>query len=141
MDPPSSLQLSVSARRLRTPTEDPSAGPAAGPGRRFKDPTNDIVGLSRYLTALTLLFDPASSSVQLRRIAVVAPREIEAVFVLGGYLKLPWKPYVKPFEGTVRYSLNESGLVQTQSQTWAVSAAEALLETFTPTRGPPVNMS
>ena len=102
---------------------------------RFIDPTNDIVGLSRYLTALTLLFDPASSSVQLKRIAVVGPRRIEAVFVLGGYLKFPWKPFVKPFEGTVTYALNEDGLVETQSQTWTVSALDALLETFTPTMG------
>lgn len=28
-----------------------------GPPRRFKDPTNDVTGLSRYLVALTILFE------------------------------------------------------------------------------------
>jgi hypothetical protein len=34
------------------------------------------------------------------------------------------------------YTLNSQGLVQTQRQEWSISAAQALLETFTPTAGP-----
>ena len=45
---------------------------------RFIDPTNDVVGLSRYLTALGLLFDPATSSVELYNIKVASPTTIEA---------------------------------------------------------------
>ena len=33
---------------------------------RFKDPTNDIVGLSRYVKALGILFDPGFSAVRLK---------------------------------------------------------------------------
>lgn len=32
---------------------------------RFKDPTNDVVGLSRYKQALGILFDPQYSIVKL----------------------------------------------------------------------------
>lgn len=34
------------------------------------------------------------------------------------------------------YTLNEEGLVAVQAQTWNISPAEALKETFTPTFGP-----
>lgn len=40
---------------------------------RFADPTNDIRGLRRYLTALPLLFDPRYSSV----------RDVEVVYIRG----------------------------------------------------------
>ena len=53
---------------------------------RFTDPTNDVVGLSRYLTALGLLFDPATSSVDLYDIKVTSPDTVEADWQLQGYL-------------------------------------------------------
>jgi len=103
---------------------------------RFRDPTNDIVGLARYLTALGLLFDPANSRVRLLSIAVTGPREVRAKWTLGGYLLLPWKPFVPAFEGESVYSLDEEGLIALQDQTWSVSAFDALRQTFTPTGGP-----
>lgn len=103
---------------------------------RFRDPTNDIVGLKRYVTALGLLFEPASSDVQLLDIAVSAPRQVTARWTLGGYLKLPWHPYVPPFEGKAVYTLNDEGLVVLQDESWSISPLEALRETFTPTQGP-----
>mmetsp|Transcript_34542 Transcript_34542/g.88372 ORF Transcript_34542/g.88372 Transcript_34542/m.88372 type:complete len:328 (+) Transcript_34542:254-1237(+) len=59
---------------------------------RFKDPTNDIKGLSRYLKALTILFDAEYSGVKLLSIRVVDDYTIEAAWTLGGYLKFPWNP-------------------------------------------------
>lgn len=38
--------------------------------------------------------------------------------------------------GHTVYTLNQEGIIQTQQQQWSISAAEALLETFTPTAGP-----
>ncbi len=104
---------------------------------RFRDPTNNVVGLARYITALGLLFDPASSRVELLSAAVTGPREVTATWTLGGYLKLPWRPYVPPFEGRSVYTLNADGLIVLQDQTWSISALEALRQTFTPTAGPP----
>ncbi|EFJ42095.1 hypothetical protein VOLCADRAFT_97844 [Volvox carteri f. nagariensis] len=103
---------------------------------RFVDPTNDVTGLSKYLTALGVLFDPQYSKVELLDIRVVGPRQVEADWRLGGYLVFPWRPLVQPFTGHTVYTLNESGLVSEQRQTWSISAATALLESFTPSWGP-----
>lgn len=104
---------------------------------RFKDPTNDVVGLARYITALGILFDANYSRVQLLDIQVTDPYTIEARWTLGGYLKFPWHPRVAPFEGKTVYSLDKStGLIILQDQTWSISSVEALRETFTPTSGP-----
>ena len=101
---------------------------------RFVDPTTDVRGLARYVAALDLLFDPADSSVELIDAEVVAPRTIRARWTLSGRLKLPWRPSVRPFQGTATYTLDASGLVSEQRETWEVSALEALRETFTPGR-------
>ncbi|KAG7667161.1 hypothetical protein Ndes2526B_g04334 [Nannochloris sp. 'desiccata'] len=104
---------------------------------RFKDPTNDVRGLSRYLTALGILFDANYSRVQLLDIQVTGPYTIEATWTLGGYLRFPWHPRVAPFEGKTLYSLSkENGLIEVQDQTWSISGIEALRESFTPTSGP-----
>ena len=103
---------------------------------RFTDPTNDVVGLSRYLTALGLLFDPATSSVDLFNIAVTGPHTIEADWSLQGYLRFPWKPRVEPYNGHTVYTVGEeSGVIESQFQTWSISGAKALAESFTPTTG------
>ena len=103
---------------------------------RFVDPTNDVVGLSRYVKALGVLFDPAHAAVGLEGIEVRGEQEVAARYLLGGYLRFPWRPYVKPFEGEVVWELGEDGLVHTQRQEWrGKSPAEALAESFTPTFG------
>lgn len=103
---------------------------------RFRDPTNDIVGLSRYKKALDILFDPPKSTLDLISIEVVREQGkdpyIQAVWMLGGYLKLPWNPYIRPFKGTSTYTINEKGLISLQSQEWDISALDALIQTFTP---------
>ena len=99
---------------------------------RFVDPTNDVVGLSRYLKALDLLFDSDTSSVELLDIQVKGPKIIEAEYRLQGRIRFPWKPCVQPYTGKVVYELNDSNLIVRQSQTWSITAAQALKETFTP---------
>lgn len=99
---------------------------------RFSDPTNTVTGLNRYLNALDILFDPNESSVRLIDISVLDSNHIQAKWILGGLLKLPWKPLIKPYEGTCVYTLDEDGLIVAQDQTWSISAGEALKETFTP---------
>lgn len=99
---------------------------------RFVDPTNDVVGLSRYLKALDLLFDRDTSSVELLDIQVKGPKRIEADYRLQGRIRFPWNPCVSPYTGRVVYELNDSNLVVKQSQTWSITAAQALKETFTP---------
>lgn len=100
---------------------------------RFVDPTNDIVGLNRYINALDLLFDPAKSKVELLDIQVTGPTTIEASWTLGGELKLPWRPKVETFTGRCVYTLDEAtGLIREQAQTWSKPAFVALRETFTP---------
>ena len=105
---------------------------------RFKDPTNDVVGLSRYQKALGILFDESKSKVKLESIEVVeGEQKIKARYLLGGTLKLPWRPCVPEYGGVVTYTLSdETGLVVSQDQEWTISAAEALRETFTPCRAP-----
>ena len=108
---------------------------------RFVDPTNDVVGLSRYVKALDLLFVTENSQLDLLEIAVVDSKTIEAKYVLGGYLKFPWKPCVKPYSGVVTYTLGTSGLVEKQEQTWSISGAEALKETFSACPNPKINFN
>ncbi|GLC39853.1 hypothetical protein PLESTB_001292000 [Pleodorina starrii] len=103
---------------------------------RFVDPTNDVTGLSKYLTALGVLFDPKYSKVELLDIRVTDPRVIEADWRLGGYLVFPWNPRVEPFTGHTIYTLNEEGLVSEQRQSWSISGATALQQSFTPSWGP-----
>mmetsp|Transcript_10177 Transcript_10177/g.25925 ORF Transcript_10177/g.25925 Transcript_10177/m.25925 type:complete len:280 (+) Transcript_10177:232-1071(+) len=104
---------------------------------RFKDPTNDIKGLSRYLKALTILFDAEYSGVKLLSIRVVDDYTIEAAWTLGGYLKFPWNPRVEPFEGRTEWTISkDTGLIAVQDQQWSKSATTALLESFTPTFTP-----
>jgi len=102
-------------------------------GCRFKDPTTDVVGLSRYVKALGVLFDPARSSVTLDSIRVSNPNQIVATWRQEGYLKLPWNPYVPPYESQTTWTLDpSSGLITMQEHKWSISAFEALRETFTP---------
>eukprot|EP00850_Spirogloea_muscicola_P018812 SM000176S03143 [mRNA] locus=s176:237921:239569:+ [translate_table: standard] len=52
---------------------------------RFKDPTNETVGLDKYLQAVGILFDPRVSKQELRAIRVTGPDTIHADWTLGGY--------------------------------------------------------
>lgn len=67
----------------------------------FVDPTNDTVGLDRYLRAVDVLFDGEESELKLLSIDVVDDRTIKATWTLAGVLKFPWRPRIQPFEGAV----------------------------------------
>lgn len=79
------------------------------PLRSFVDPTNDTVGLDRYLKAVDVLFDGAQSELKLKDIRVVDSRTIRAEWTLAGVLKFPWRPRIQSFDGagaTARASLS-----------------------------------
>ena len=58
-----------------------------------------VNNITIVLQALGLLFDPEHSQVKLLSIAVTGPSTIAASWTLGGYLRFPWRPRVKEFQG------------------------------------------
>eukprot|EP00964_Phaeocystis_antarctica_P155539 scaffold124763_cov66-Phaeocystis_antarctica.AAC.3 len=101
---------------------------------RFIDPTNVAEGLSRYIKALSLLFDPTCSSVELLAGPKpdAATRTIYAELRSSGTLKLPWRPKVRPWISYMTWTIDADGLIAEQSQTWDITPAEALGQTFNP---------
>lgn len=101
---------------------------------RFADPTNVAEGLSRYVKALGILFEPSLSTLELLEGPTVdaSDRVIRATYRSSGVLKLPWRPRITPYEAHVTWTVDDGGLIAEQAQTWSVSAFEALRETFTP---------
>lgn len=107
----------------------------------FSDPTTEVKSLSQYQRALGILFEPDTSVVELLSPLQVneTSRTLTGRFRSRGYLRLPWRPYVKAYESTIVYFVDDSGLITRQDQTWTKSATTALQETFTPSLvGPPV---
>jgi hypothetical protein len=100
----------------------------------FIDPTNSVASLARYTKALTLLFEPSLSTVALLEGPVVneAARTIGVRVRSGGVLRFPWRPRIAPYESEILWRVGADGLVSAQEQTWSVSPAEALRQTFTP---------
>jgi hypothetical protein len=99
----------------------------------FIDPTNTTKSLSKYMNALKILFDPETSTVDLKSIDIVDDHTIVGVYDCEGYLKLPWHPRVKPYTGKVTWETNDNGLIVSQAQQWTgISAAGAIMESFTP---------
>ncbi|GMH37595.1 hypothetical protein BSKO_05468 [Bryopsis sp. KO-2023] len=104
---------------------------------RFRDPTNDTTGLSKYVKALGILFDPKNSDIVLKDMRVASATTIEAEWTLSGYLKFPWNPNIPPVEGTVVYTLNNEGLIQFQDEKWGTPAFKVLIDSLTPGSPPP----
>ncbi|KAJ1624140.1 hypothetical protein T492DRAFT_562681, partial [Pavlovales sp. CCMP2436] len=100
----------------------------------FVDPTNSVSLLARYSTALSILFDPLLSTASLVAGPTVdeSARTISARVRLSGTLKLPWRPYIAPYETDIVWTVGSSGLVVAQEQVWSISAFDALHQTFTP---------
>lgn len=100
---------------------------------RFQDPNNAVDGLSRYRTALSLLFRPEESGLSDVAVNVNADAEtIEVDYVAYGTLKLPWRPRIAPWKGHIVYSLDERGLVASQVDVWNITRFDAVRQTFTP---------
>jgi Uncharacterized conserved protein (DUF2358) len=107
----------------------------------FIDPTNKVDSLQKYQKALTILFDPSTSQVDVLEAPKVSAIDgtIRARYRCRGTLKLPWHPAVSAFESDIAWTVDkDTGLISKQEQTWSKSAGEALRETFTPSFfGPP----
>ena len=97
----------------------------------FTDPNNSVRGLSKYQQALSLLFDPSESSLELKDLRV-ADGHIEADYTASGTLKLPWRPKISGWAGHVVYSLNADGLIASQVDVWNITRVDAIRQTFTP---------
>lgn len=100
---------------------------------RFVDPNNAVEGLAKYRQALSLLFRPEESTVE--DVAVsVAPdgRSIEAKYTAKGTLKLPWRPVIQPWRGSIVYSLDADNLIASQVDVWNITRFDAIRQTFTP---------
>ena len=97
----------------------------------FTDPNNSVRGLSKYQQALSLLFDPSESSLELKDLRVT-DGHIEADYTASGVLKLPWRPRISGWAGHVVYSLNADGLIASQVDVWNITRVDAIRQTFTP---------
>lgn len=103
---------------------------------RFKDPTTDLTGLEKYISAVKFLFNPKTSKQELLSIEVVDPHTIEAKWRLEGYLKFPWNPHIAPYEGSTRYVLDDRGLIMSHEETWDISVWTAIQEFLLPSEMP-----
>lgn len=99
---------------------------------RFVDPTNDVTSLAKYQKALTILFDPTESSVRVVEGPVVDERKriITATVRSVGVLKLPWRPRISPWKSYLTWRVDDDGLIFEQAQTWNITSASALAQTF-----------
>jgi len=99
----------------------------------FEDPTIKFRGLSRYSQNLDLLvpfFD--SPSLELENIEKglrVETTFVKATWKLRTYLRLPWRPLIA-IRGNTTYDLNEDYKVVRHSESWDVSALEAISQIF-----------
>ncbi|CAL5089256.1 unnamed protein product [Urochloa decumbens] len=99
----------------------------------FEDPTIKFRGRSRYSQNLNLLvpfFD--SPSLELENIEKglrVETKFVKATWKLRTYLRLPWRPLIA-IRGNTTYDLNEDYKVVRHSESWAVSALEAIGQIF-----------
>ena len=66
----------------------------------FTEPTNSVSSLRKYQKALTILFNPEQSFVELVEPLKVdaTEREITGRIRSGGTLLLPWNPKISPYE-------------------------------------------
>ena len=70
----------------------------------------------------------------MRSVEVTSPTTIESVGTLEGYLRFPWHPKVDKYTYFMTHRVDpDTGLIVEQSQTWDISGAKAIAETFTPT--------
>ncbi|CAL5076530.1 unnamed protein product [Urochloa decumbens] len=99
----------------------------------FEDPTIKFCGRSRYSQNLNLLvpfFD--SPSLELENIEKglrVETKFVKATWKLRTYLRLPWRPLIA-IRGNTTYDLNEDYKVVRHSESWDVSALEAIGQIF-----------
>jgi len=99
----------------------------------FEDPTIKFRGLSRYSQNLDLLvpfFDSPSLELEnIEKVLRVETKFVKATWKLRTYLRLPWRPLIA-IRGNTTYDLNEDYKVVRHSESWDVSALEAISQIF-----------
>ncbi|CAN6180609.1 unnamed protein product, partial [Urochloa humidicola] len=99
----------------------------------FEDPTIKFRGRSRYSQNLDLLVPFLDSpSLELENIEKglrVETKFVKATWKLRTYLRLPWRPLIA-IRGNTTYDLNEDYKVVRHSESWDVSALEAIGQIF-----------
>ncbi|GLT87802.1 hypothetical protein SLE2022_058630 [Rubroshorea leprosula] len=106
----------------------------------FEDPTIRFRGKQLYSHNLKLLlpfFDSPSIGLQTIEKGV----NLETNFVLAKwrlrtYLKLPWRPLIS-IDGSTIYELDDKFMIVRHTESWNVSALEAVGQIFTPSFGSP----
>ena len=102
---------------------------------RFVDPNNAVEGLNKYRQALSLLFRPEESTVEDVVVTVGADaRSVKAEYTARGVLKLPWRPVIDTWRGSIIYTLNNDNLIVSQVDTWNITRFDAIRQSFTPGR-------
>ena len=98
------------------------------------DPDMPVHGLRKYLTSASQLFDAKTS-----RADIIAPvlfnsnlKTIEIKWRIEGILKLPWKPFMKPWTGSTTYYLDEDNLIYKHIEQWDIAVWDAFLSTLIP---------
>ena len=99
------------------------------------DPDMPVLGVHRYADALSGLFDPSSSKMEVISFEILGPKILEARWRLEGHLQLPWRPAIKPFTGATRYELNADNRVYRHTETWSISVFDAFFSVLFPRFG------
>jgi len=96
------------------------------------DPDTPVVGLRKYVDAISHLFEQKSSRVELLEIEILDSDHILARWRLEGTLMLPWRPTFKAYTGSTVYTLNEERLVSRHEENWSITALDAFVSTLFP---------
>ena len=101
------------------------------------DPDLPVRSLKRYSDALSGLFDPERSEIELVRLEPSADSEraFIAHWRLSGHLKLPWRPAIKPYAGATLYEMDDDGLISSHTEAWSITAFDAFASTLFPSFG------
>lgn len=106
----------------------------------FEDPTIRFRGKELYSRNLKLLVPFFESpSIGLKRIEKGVNMQknfVLATWRLRTYLKLPWRPLIS-IDGSTFYELNDKFTIVRHTESWNVSALEAVGQIFTPSFGRP----
>ena len=70
------------------------------------DPDMPVHGLEKYIDAISNLFEPRASCVELLDLQILAPDLILSRWRLDATLKLPWRPRIKAYTGVTLYELH-----------------------------------
>ena len=98
------------------------------------DPDMPVLGLRKYVTSTSQLFDQKISRADMIDNIVIdeVARTMTVHWRLEGILNLPWHPRLKPWTGTTTYHVDQSGLIEKHIETWDISVLDAFASTLFP---------